>query len=307
MQQEAGHFMLNSRFKTVSLVFICLCILAGGGSGTEDECVEITEITPKAPENNVTKTMDVYETIPQDIEISDFLSACLGNSVTIDMREETAEAVQFQAQIDGIEYTGHMAENNVTLRAVTPTSYDVQILPEDNIRKKCDEVVKKLSWGSAKVKKCSLEHDERGSYYLLVYEFDVEEVPIIGNIGFAIPNTGGEEFTSGEYIAIEYGTELRAVEVSNIRKILEVSDTIEIISEAEAENVIDAYFSTLEQTGIEISQTRQSMQIVYIPYPVTETDEKLIPAWMMNSITDTGEQCFTIVDAKTGYVYMNGL
>ena len=142
---------------------------------------------------------------------------------------------------------------------------------------------------------------------MLVYEFDVEEVPIIGNIGFAIPNTGGEEFTSGEYIAIEYGTELRAVEVSNIRKILEVSDTIEIISEAEAENVIDAYFSTLEQTGIEISQTRQSMQIVYIPYPVTETDEKLIPAWMMNSITDTGEQCFTIVDAKTGYVYMNGL
>lgn len=305
----AESFMLKGRFKLASLAFICFLSLSGCGNRMKDTDEKI----PAAPQNNANKLetettgMDIYEVIPQDIEIDKFLNICLGGSVTVDMLEETAEAEQFHAQINGTEYTGHMAKNNISLIAVNPTSYDAKVLSEDEIRKKCDEIVQKLSWGSAKVKKCTLENDERGSYYLLVYEFDVAGFPIIGNLGFAIPNTGGEDFTSGEYITIQYGTQLRSVEASNIRRILDVSDTVEIISEAEAEEAINTYFSSLEETGIKVSQTKQSMQLVYIPYPTAETYENLIPAWMMNSVTDNGEQYFTVINAETGYVYMNGL
>ena len=49
------------------------------------------------------------------------------------------------------------------------------------------------------------------------------------------------------------------------------------------------------------------MQLVYIPYPENGECEKMIPAWVMNSETDSGEQYSTIIDAETGYVYMNGM
>lgn len=285
----------------------------GNATTTEPEKNTITD------ENNVSEaesetqllatSIYTYEAVPRDIEIDGFIKACLGDSATFGLTETTAEAEEFQAQFGEAEYTGHVAGNSISLRKDLSSLSSVSggdVLSEDAVKKKCDEIVQKLNWGSATVKECCQENDGDGYYYSLLYEFDVDGIPVIGNLGFAVPGTGGEEFIVGEYLTIEYGTELRSVSASHIRMVGDTSGDVEILSEYEAEEAAGQYFLELEQGGIEVVQVKQDMQLVYIPYPTTDPYEELVPAWMMRSKDDDGVESYTIIDAESGYVYMSG-
>lgn len=298
------------------MTLVCVgCLLAS--CGKEDAVALESEMAHIEAENMVSETetaiglrmksVDTFHAALLDIDIDDFLKACLGDSVTFEQTGINVEGEEFQALIDGAEYLANKSEGWICVYAKAPSVIDEKELSEDDIRKKCDEIVQKLNWGSVTITDCSLEADEEGSYYSLLYEFNVDGIPVIGNRGFAVPGTGGEEFIAGEYLTIEYGTELRSLSASRIRKIGDISGTMEILSEEEAEEAAGQYFEGLERGGIEVNQIKQDMQLVYIPYPTDDMNEELIPAWQMCSVDDNGGYWYTIIDAESGYVYMNGL
>lgn len=288
---------MHKNYMLFTLLGLGLMSLVGCGNvpiQTETSIAKTDNTDAVSEKETQVDSVDIYNSLPQDIDMMDFLNVCFGNSVKADLSGETLEAKQFQVQVEDREYTGHIEKNNISIRAANPTSYNQDFFSKEDIKRICDELVNNLSveldWDSVKLKECSLESDTTGSYCLLVYEFDIAGIPVIGDLGFAVPDTAGEEFISGEYITIEYGTELRSVTAAHIRKSSDISDTVKIISEVDAEKAVNVYFERLEQEGLEINQTKKNMQLVYIPYPENGECEKMIPAWVMNSETDSGEQ-----------------
>lgn len=254
--------------------------------------------------------INVYEFVPVSIDSVSFLNTCLSENVSIEFHDALIDGEkieQFEAQIEDKHYQGYTSGNTISFYETGTTTSEKALLEEKEILKRCDDIVKQLNWGKVELKECILKKDEYGSFYSILYEYVVDDIPILGDRGLTFRGVLGRDGTKGEFIHIEYDFAIRSIEASSIRMVSETVDSVEVMSETEAESAAEMYFNILKQSGIETNQMRQDMQLIYIPYPKDDYEDILIPAWEMNSINDQGDRYVTLIDAVTGYVYLNGL